>query len=108
MLSHGLEDVLRGDDVLLDVLPRVEEPVLHVGVRGEVEDEVLSGHRAADRGEVEQVCLDERDPGALVDQLPIARREVVEDRHPRTGADERVHHVATDEAGPSRDDDRTA
>src|SRR5262249_32983372 len=57
--SHRFEDMEGGDRVLLKILARVLGAEADVGVRGEVEDEVVPGDVTGQGGQVEQVALDE-------------------------------------------------
>ena len=81
----------------------MEEAVLHVGVRGEVEDEVLAGEGGANRRVEGEIGLEER--RARVHELAVPRREVVDHRDVRAAKDQRVDDMASDEPGPSGHDD---
>lgn len=73
MTAHRLEHILRRDDVLLDVLPRVAQPVFFdVGVGGEVKDEARPLHRVVEASRIQEVSFDEL--GLRVDELTKPRR----------------------------------
>ncbi len=71
---------------------------LHVGLRGQVEDDV----GAVEVEAVADVPLEQRGGGVHV--LAPAEREVVDDEHLVAPLDEAVDEVRADEAGPTGDD----
>ena len=56
---HRLEHVRRGDRVLLEIAPRMLQPVAHVGVGLQVEDPVATLERALQQATVEHIALDQ-------------------------------------------------
>ena len=97
-----------GDGVLLEILPWVLGAEAHVGVGGEVEDEIAAGHGLGQRRQIEIVALDQ----AILwvgerpcDKGPLARGEIVPADDGFPVGEEAVNEAAANKAGCAGDED---
>ncbi len=96
--AGGLGNANRPDDVHLRVTVGLPDGGLHIGLRGEVEDDL----RAVELDAVPDVALDEGRGGVQVRTL--AGGEVVDDRHLVSARDEGIDEIRADESRASRHD----
>ena len=96
--ERRLEHLDRADDVHVGVVGRVADRGLHVGLRGEVEDDV----GAVEVDAVADVALDERGgAGSRTRACPKERSSIT--THVVAARDEGIDEVRADEAGASGD-----
>src|SRR2546427_2421909 len=77
----------------------------HVGVRGQMENELRAAHRRGQRIRIERVATHQseaRMPTSLHQELGLPRGEVVVADDLAAVLQQAVHEVATDEAGTAR------
>ena len=96
--ARGLQHAHRADDVDRRVVVGTRDRGHHVGLRGEVEDDV----GRAELEPVADVALDEG--GRRVEVLALAGGEIVDGEHLVTALDETVDEVRSDEPGSTGDD----
>jgi hypothetical protein len=107
--ARGLEHVERAARVDLEVLHRVDEAGGDGHLRGEVEDLAAAGDGRAHGGGVAHVLLVHLEPLAVPPAQPgqvllhAGAREVVEDAHPTSRAQQPVGEVGAHEAGAAGD-----
>src|ERR1019366_7419999 len=105
--ARGLEGVVGRDGPLLEVEPRALEPPAGLGIRREMENDVVALHGLRQLVEVQGVGLDDGCPAGLEvlrDELNLAHREVVVDGH-SASLDEQVDEMAPDEACSTDDEE---
>ena len=80
----------------------------HVGVGGEMENEIAAGHRAFERGEIEVVALDEFEARIFQrfdDERPLAGREIIPADDGLAVRKQAINETGADETGGAGDED---
>src|SRR5579871_597807 len=105
-LAHRLKQVERRQRVLFEVAAGVLQPVPDIGVGGHVKDDVGAGDRRGEPLGVEQVALDQAEPGLLprrFEKPGIAGRKIVVAGNRIAARQQPVDKVAGDEPGGAGD-----
>ena len=109
--THGFDDVVSEQRAFVEVDGGVDHGRRDVGVRREVHDQVVTGHRRYQRCEVGDISFEHSEARIvpmLVEVPMTARREVVEHRHAlRVGVGHQpIDDMTADETGTAHDDRR--
>jgi hypothetical protein len=94
----------RDDRVLFQVFARVFGTETDIGVRGEMENDVVSRHLLAQARKVKKVTMNESESRLLlgpIEKLLLAGRKVIVDGNLVSISKQAIHQVAADEACPA-------
>jgi hypothetical protein len=83
------------------------ETEAHVGIRGEVEDKIATGHRFGERGQIQVVTLDEFEIFIFqrgVQKFPLAGGKIIPADHGFAVGEQAVNEIAADETRRAGDE----